>query len=139
MPIPRSLPKLIAIQLASVDSKLRRAKVLVGLDGFVDTILHVVKTRVSATKYERMSAMKDFAAKIDQDLASGRETAPVLLAAAFSRRLKQLGYVVPEVGLDDPLLRLYRLLEETRPDAHAYYNALLRRMVSFAQAAECVR
>ena len=74
-----------------------------------------------------------------EDLASGRETAPALLAAAFSRRLKQLGYVVPEAGLDDPLLRLYRLLEETRPDAHAYYNALLRRMVSFAQAAECVR
>ena len=65
MPTPRSLPKLTASQLASADSKLRRSKVLVGLDGFVDTILHVVKTRVSATRYERMSAMKEFAAKID--------------------------------------------------------------------------
>ncbi len=43
---------------------LSRAQVLVGLDGFVDTILHVVKTRESATKYSRMLAMKDFAAKI---------------------------------------------------------------------------
>ncbi len=43
---------------------LARAQMLVGLDGFVDTILHVVKTRESATRYVRMSAMKDFAAKI---------------------------------------------------------------------------
>ena len=74
-----------------------------------------------------------------EDLAAGRETVPALLVAAFSRRLQGLGFVVPVGGPDDPLLRLYRLLEKTRPDAHAYYNALLRLMVSFAQAAECVR
>ena len=51
-------------QLQGARTKLARAKVLVGLDGFVDTILHVVKTRESATKYARMTAMKDFAAKI---------------------------------------------------------------------------
>ncbi len=61
---PSSLPKSVAAQLSTADAKLRRAKVLVGFDGFVDTILHVVKTRESATKYSRMTAMKDFAARI---------------------------------------------------------------------------
>ena len=64
MPSPRSLPRQVSDQLSSASAKLRRAKVLVGLDGFVDTILHVVRTRESATKYARMTAMKDFAAKI---------------------------------------------------------------------------
>ena len=39
-------------------------KVLVGLDGFVDTILHVVKTRESAKKYTRLYGMSDFAKRI---------------------------------------------------------------------------
>ena len=56
--------RLISDQLQGARTKLVRAKGLVGLDGFVDTILHVVKTRESATKYARMTAMKDFAAKI---------------------------------------------------------------------------
>ena len=58
-------PQSVATKLAGAETKLRRAKVLVGLDGFVDTILHVVKTRESATKYVRLAEMKDFAAKID--------------------------------------------------------------------------
>lgn len=74
-----------------------------------------------------------------RDLAAGVESVPALLVAALSRRLTDLGYAVPEPRPADPLLRLYRLLERTRPDAHAHYNALIRRMVSFAQAAECVR
>ena len=64
MPNPIRLPQTVASGLSGADAKLRRAKVLVGLDGFVDTILHVVKTRESATKYARMGAMKDFAARI---------------------------------------------------------------------------
>jgi hypothetical protein len=36
-------------------------------------------------------------------------------------------------------LRLYELLSERDPDgAHSAYNALLRRLVSFERAAECV-
>ena len=73
------------------------------------------------------------------DLASGVESAPALLVAGFSQRLRALGLAVPETDLQDPLLRLYRLVESARPDAHEHYNALLRRIVSFAQAAECAR
>jgi sugar/nucleoside kinase (ribokinase family) len=39
-------------------------RVVIGLDGFVDTILHVVAQRDSATNYTRMSQMRDFAARI---------------------------------------------------------------------------
>ncbi|MDQ3621858.1 MAG: PfkB family carbohydrate kinase [Verrucomicrobiota bacterium] len=45
-------------------NKLSRFKVLVGLDGFVDTILHVVKQRDSATTFTRMDLMREFATRI---------------------------------------------------------------------------
>jgi hypothetical protein len=64
MPISRSLPGQVLEQLDGAGSKLGRSRILVGLDGFVDTILHVVKTRESVTKYTRLTAMKDFAAQI---------------------------------------------------------------------------
>ena len=48
-----------------VNSTLAAAPALVGLDGFVDTILHVVKQRESATKFLRTTAMREFATKID--------------------------------------------------------------------------
>ncbi len=38
---------------------------LVGFDGFVDTILHVVRTRESATKFRRLDGMREFAGRID--------------------------------------------------------------------------
>jgi hypothetical protein len=38
--------------------------VLIGLDGFVDTILHVVKTRDSVSRYTRIEKMGEFASRI---------------------------------------------------------------------------
>jgi hypothetical protein len=57
------------LSLQVVDSSnaaplLKETKVLVGLDGFVDNILHVVKTRESALKYTRVERMGEFAEKI---------------------------------------------------------------------------
>lgn len=43
---------------------LPRSPSLVGLDGFVDTILHVVATRESADNYTRMTSMAEFGNKI---------------------------------------------------------------------------
>jgi hypothetical protein len=73
------------------------------------------------------------------DLRAGRDSAPALLVASFSRRLRRLGLDVPDSRIADPEVRLYRLLERTRPNAHHHYNALRRRLVSFAEARECVR
>ena len=72
-----------------------------------------------------------------RDLSDGRETAEALLVAIGAPRLCRLGFDVPT--LDSPEHRLYALLARDDPDdAHTRYNALLRRLVSFERAAECV-
>ena len=60
----RKLPQVVLDQLTGARNKLAKAKVLVGLDGFVDTILHVVAQRNSATEYKRMSAMGEFGKRV---------------------------------------------------------------------------
>jgi hypothetical protein len=71
------------------------------------------------------------------DLAAGRETESSLLVAMAAPRLRALGFDVPSSGGGRPAnLRLYELLSETSGDAHSRYNALVRRIVSFAHAAE---
>ena len=60
----RKLPQVVLDQLSGAHNKLAKSKVLVGLDGFVDTIIHVVAQRESATKYTRMAKMGEFAQRI---------------------------------------------------------------------------
>jgi sugar/nucleoside kinase (ribokinase family) len=45
-------------------TRIAGSPVLVGLDGFVDTILHVVAQRQSATEYTRMSEIREFADRV---------------------------------------------------------------------------
>ena len=75
-----------------------------------------------------------------QDLRAGRETVAALLVAIGSPRLKRLGLDLPDHLPANPEHRLYDLLSETDQDsAHSRYNAFIRRLVSYEQAAECVR
>ena len=72
-----------------------------------------------------------------RDLSSGRESIPALLVSIGAPRLRRCG-----VPVEDPIRsaehRLYRLLQLSEPDsAHARYNALIRRLVSFERALEC--
>jgi len=60
----RKLPQLVLDQLSGARNKLAKAKVLVGLDGFVDTIIHVVAQRISAAEYVRMGTMGEFGKRI---------------------------------------------------------------------------
>ncbi|MCX6967938.1 MAG: PfkB family carbohydrate kinase [Verrucomicrobia bacterium] len=62
--MPRKLPQLVLDQLSGARNKLDKAKVLVGLDGFVDTIIHVVAQRTSAKEYSRMRGMGEFGKRI---------------------------------------------------------------------------
>jgi len=72
------------------------------------------------------------------DLAAGRQTPAAMLVASFASRLRALGIDVPESPAADPEHELYLSLErEGANGAHASYNALVRRVVSFAEAAEC--
>jgi hypothetical protein len=55
--------------------------------------------------------------------------------AAFHRERE----AVPEIVMASPEHRLCEKLAETDPDsAHSRYNALVRRLVSFENTAECV-
>jgi hypothetical protein len=71
------------------------------------------------------------------DLRDRRDTAAALLVSMASSRLAATGCEVRD-PFADPEHRLYALLVEDDPDgAHARYNALVRRVVSYARAAEC--
>lgn len=72
-----------------------------------------------------------------RDLAVGRESIESLLVSMSALRLRVLGVTVPQ-PLADAELRLYRLLSDLHGlAAHARYNALVRRIVSFQRAAAC--
>jgi hypothetical protein len=72
------------------------------------------------------------------DLERGRETVPSLLVSIGAPRLRRIGLSVPEGVIPSPERRLYDLLAESDTDsAHTRYNALVRRLVSFENAAEC--
>ena len=75
-----------------------------------------------------------------RDLAAGRESDESLLVLVGSPRLRSLGIDVPPSDLVRPEHRLYERLASTDSDsAHARYNALIRRLVSFERAASCAR
>ena len=74
-----------------------------------------------------------------RDLASARETEEALLVSIGAARLRAAGVPVPDEIFEAPERRLYELLARDDPDsAHTRYNALLRRLTSFEDAAECV-
>jgi hypothetical protein len=73
------------------------------------------------------------------DLQAGRETVESLLVLVGATRLRSLGLEVPPSDIDHPEHRLYELLSQEDADsAHSRYNALIRLLVSFERAAECV-
>jgi hypothetical protein len=75
-----------------------------------------------------------------RDLREQRETIAALLVAIGSPRLRRLGIKLPDLLPEDPEHRLYDLLSKDEPDsAHSHYNALIRRLVSYERAAECVQ
>ncbi len=72
-----------------------------------------------------------------EDLARGIESPEALLVLIGGPRLRRLGLAVPE-GPAAPERRLYEALARSDEDsAHARYNGLIRRLVSFERAAEC--
>ena len=82
---------------------------------------------------------KEFIEKGIEDLSRGVESVASLLVSIGAPRLRRLGMAIPEMTIDSPEHRLYELLGLSDPDsAHSRYNALVRRLVSFERAAECV-
>jgi hypothetical protein len=72
------------------------------------------------------------------DLGRGVESVGSLLVSIGAARLERAGIELPRAPLAGPERRLYeRLAREDVDAAHARYNALIRRLVSFERAAEC--
>ena len=72
------------------------------------------------------------------DLREQRESIASLLVSVGAARLAAAGYDVVQ-PFDDAEHRLYVLLSRSDPDcAHSRYIALIRSLVSFERAAECV-
>jgi hypothetical protein len=72
------------------------------------------------------------------DLERGRDSIEALLVSIGAPRLRRIGFEVPQT-IASPETTLYERLAESDPDsAHSRYNALIRRLVSFERAAECV-
>ena len=73
------------------------------------------------------------------DLSRGVESISSLLVSIGSPRLRRLGLPIPSKVISSPEHRLYELLSQSDPDsAHSRYNALIRRLVSYERASECV-
>jgi hypothetical protein len=69
------------------------------------------------------------------DLAAGRRSVEALLLVAAGPRLARVGVVLPNHELDASGRDLYALLEaELGTRAHARYNALQRRVISYCVA-----
>jgi len=74
------------------------------------------------------------------DLRAGKETTFSLLVCIGAPRLRRLGFEIPANLPSLPEHRLYDLLAEDDEDsAHSRYNSLVRKLVSFERAAECVK
>jgi hypothetical protein len=72
------------------------------------------------------------------DLTAGIESVEALLVSIGAPRLRLLGLAI-DSALPNPEHRLYALLAQEDADgAHSRYNALIRRLVSYERAAECV-
>jgi sugar/nucleoside kinase (ribokinase family) len=86
-----SLPeRTLALLNAETAARLATTPVLVGLDGFVDTILHVVGQRQSATEYTRLSEVSEFGAR-------------VVAAAGFSANFEMVTRMV-KLGGNGPIM-----------------------------------
>lgn len=73
------------------------------------------------------------------DLRNDVESVERLLVLIGAPRLRRLGFEIREYA-GNPEHELYDLLAATHEDsAHSRYNALIRTLISFERAAECVR
>ena len=74
-----------------------------------------------------------------EDLAARQDSKAALLVLIGAPRLRRLGLDIPERDASLAEHELYQLFARSNPDsAHSRYNALIRRLVSFERALECV-
>ncbi len=67
-----SLPQSTAARLQDLDLSLGETPALIGFDGFIDSIYHVVDQRISANEFTRVGTLHDYGMRIAN--AAGRST-----------------------------------------------------------------
>ncbi|MFW6083596.1 MAG: hypothetical protein ACODAA_00095 [Gemmatimonadota bacterium] len=98
------------------------------------------RERFGATSFERMGLPGgDIVDAGLADLAANRVTPESLAVSLAAPRLRREGVPVSREQ-EDPEMRLFAMLSETEGGlAHARYNAILQRLVSFADACRFAR
>jgi hypothetical protein len=72
------------------------------------------------------------------DLERSADSIEALLVSIGAPRLRRIGFEIPRT-IASPETTLYeRLAESDQDSAHSRYNTLIRLLVSFERAAECV-
>jgi hypothetical protein len=102
--------------------------------------LRWIRSRFGDTSFERLGLPGGEIVDAGlNDLVAGRITPASLAVSIAAPRLRREGVPVGR-SIADPERRLFRHLQRTEGDlAHARYNALLRRLVSFADACRPAR
>lgn len=102
--------------------------------------LRWIRSRFGDTSFERLGLPGgDTVDSGLEDLGAGRVTTESLAVSIAAPRLRREGVPVGPT-LPEPEFRLFERLERTEGDlAHARYNALLKRLVSFADACRIAR
>ena len=97
-------------------------------------VLQCRKNRLRSGMIDSALPGADLVAKGLAELIAGEATTEALLVSIGLPKLRLLGIDV-ERPVDDPERRLWEPLARDDPDAaHARYNALVRRLVSFEDA-----
>jgi hypothetical protein len=99
-----------------------------------------IRSRFGDSSFERLGLPGGEIVDVGlEDLTAGRATAESLAVSIAAPRLRREGVPVGPT-LPDPEFRLLERLEATEGElAHARYNALMRRLVSFADACRVAR
>jgi len=101
-----------------------------------------IRYEAQVVRYRAMTSLpaNDLISTGILDLQNGRETIAALLVAIGAPKLRKLGINLPTTLPSGPEHRLYDLLSLNGTDsAHSRYNALIRKLVSFQRALECVK
>jgi len=76
-----SLPQSTAARLQDSTLSLGETPALIGFDGFIDSIYHVVDQRISANEFTRVSTLHDYGTRIAN--AAGKSTNVELVLQAI--------------------------------------------------------
>ncbi|MDK3158011.1 PfkB family carbohydrate kinase [Kamptonema cortianum] len=131
---PKQVIRQTAEALVSSKSKIRRVPGVVGFDGFVDHIIHVVDKRKSATDYQPIKKIKDFAKRVND--AAGKSANMEMVTV--QTRLGGNGPIMANALVSFSMPVTYIGLLGSTPDLHPMFREFAKRakVISIADPSE---